>query len=78
MGRSVTMKFEVVENGLLVQLREGNRWGAKKWVMDFRRDDFSPFVSLGESGIIGEFVRTALFGPRPVKSAAPVPKTVTA
>lgn len=74
MKKSVTMKFEVAENGLIVRKREGNKWGERAWVMDFRSSQKDPFGMYGESTIVGDFVREALFGkptPKPVVKAEP-------
>lgn len=64
MAREVTMKFQVVENGLIVRRREGNKWGEKRWVVGFRDPTTDPFAGLlgGESVSVGHLVRDALFG----------------
>lgn len=60
MEKSVTMKFELVENGLVVRKREGNKWGSARWVVGF----MDPLEGLfgSETIVVGRLVRDALFG----------------
>lgn len=70
MKKEVTMKFELVENGLIARKREGNKWGPKRWVVGFKdpkADVFSEMLG-GESLVVGNLVRDALFGSDTVKS----------